>query len=199
MNNQLLNGKKFPRFELNSEQRNRILQELNSYSSTSKHRFFRLHLMPVISGLALLIIFSVISAYSYSLITGENLFRFGAGNDPYKNFTIDLPSNVEMEQQEDETIRFIRNGEYVGGIEVVSEKEMNSGNYAIFETQEMKGMHHPTLRKLHHVKMNNVIQTNHFYASIDKENNQIYDVYFHSPAFELIEAIEIMKTFKIHE
>ncbi|MBS4199975.1 hypothetical protein KHA93_09930 [Bacillus sp. FJAT-49732] len=199
MSNQLLNGKKYPRFELNHEQRNKILKQLNSYTSKRKYPSFTKRFMPVISVIALLIIFSVITAYSYSLITGENLFRFGAGNDPYKNFTIDLPSNVQIEKKEDGSIWFMRNGEYVGGLEVVTEQEMNSGNYAVFETEEMKGLHHPTIRKLHHVKMNNVIQTNHFYVPIDEEKNQIYDVYFHLPAFELHEAIEIMKTFKILE
>ncbi|MBS4194998.1 hypothetical protein [Lederbergia citri] len=198
MSNQLLNGKKFPRFELNSDQRNRILQQLNTFSSPRKHRFARNRFMPVISGLALFIMFSVISVYSYSIITGENLFGFGSANDPFENFTINLPSNVKMEKQEDGTIWFIRDGEYVGGIKVVTDKEINMNLDSVFETMEMKGMHHPTIRKLNHVKTENIIQINHFYVTIDGKDER-YDVYFHWPAFELKDAILIMRTFEIHQ
>ncbi|MBW8351430.1 hypothetical protein K0H71_18595 [Bacillus sp. IITD106] len=198
MSNQLLKGKKFPRFELSGEQRNKIYQQLNSYSYTRKHRFYRQRFMPVISGFALLIIFSVISAYSYSLISGENLFRFGAGNDPYNNFTIDLPSNVTMEKQNDGTIWFFRDGKYVGGLKVVTDQEVNMNTVSVFETEEMDGMHHPTLRKLNHVKTEIAVQINHFYVTMDGKDEK-YDVYFHWPAFDLKDAIEIMRTFKIHE
>ncbi|MCJ8009618.1 hypothetical protein ACFFF5_13265 [Lederbergia wuyishanensis] len=198
MDKQLLNGKRFPRYELNNEQRSRILEQLNSNSSIQKHRISSYRFMPILSGLALLIIFTVISAYSYSLIKGENLFRLGAGNNPYENFTIDLPSNVNMEKQEDGTIWFIRNGEYVGGLKVVTEKEMNMNIESVFETEEMDGMPYPTIRKLNHVKTDIAIQINHFYVNIDGKTEK-YDVYFHWPAFELKEAIEIMRSFQIHE
>ena len=97
MSNHLFDGKKFPRFELDSPQRNRILQQLNSNSRDGGKFPRKNRLTPILSSAVILIFFSVIGVYAYSLIIGEKPFRYGTEVDPYNENEIEIEESKPIE------------------------------------------------------------------------------------------------------
>lgn len=197
MNKDLLHGKKYPKFTMGQEEKTRILRQLKTSSPrpSIQHRT-----LPILSSLFILLFVSVLGVFAYSYLFDKNPLRFGAAPDPYENFTMDLPENVTMKQQEDRSIWFMRDNEYVGGLKVGTLEELHSDQPlygAIDKELGVEGMQYPTDRRLFHVKNQYAIQINHFYVKPDENKDQIYNIYFHSPAFELEEAMEIVKTFRV--
>ncbi|MFT4413048.1 hypothetical protein ACLM5H_04220 [Fredinandcohnia humi] len=197
-----LNEISFPRHKMSESQKNRIL----SYITDSNKHSISTHkkiIMPILSGIIMVMLTLGIGIFSYQLIFNQN--EHNASN--VNSLSIGLPDDIRMVERKSQHV-FLKDDTVVGGIDKITndrKKELLS-QPGIYENDMLEDFIQPTQRILIHVKQMHAIQTVHYLIQ-PAGQDIIYDVYFHAntPGYfgsstyngDLEIIHEIAKTFKI--
>lgn len=177
----------FPKFELTETKKQQILQNIRARQNKRvKKPLWRPVLHTVLITLILL---------GFTTVLLDEFNRKQSGGAPQEEFSISLPTGVELIEKNGEHI-LMSNEQIVGGIKLVTEEEMNSffSTAAIFEQGEVMDAPYKTIMALEHVKTKDVLQTYHYFISVNNETT--YELYFHTPFFERESIEEIVLSFQ---
>ena len=187
---------KFPRLKLDLAQKNWLASSLSNNQSAPRQVG---PLFPAM--LNFLVVAVLIAGLSTLLIT------FFSGNDPWhpgtevykgKKFSFDPMGVFAVKKLSDEEVEFYQGEKKVGGIEILTEKEMNENiqQQHVFESAELPGYRYPLRWTLDHQKTMEASQIRHYFFLSEKSKLR-YHVYFYTPYVEDLESDAIARTVRI--
>lgn len=187
----------FPRLGLTHSAKERIGASLNRVDSPllKRKNFF-----PAALSFAMLaFLFIGLSAFVISGISGNGLF-FGLGSAPEEKFSIDPMDKFTIEKISVDKVEFYVRGKKAGGIEVMTEEEMNKNitQQNLFESAVLPGFQYPVKFTLDHQKTMEAVQIRHYFFLSEKSKLR-YHVYFYSQLINDRDAEKIARTFRINE